>query len=128
MKAIYQCPKCKKEKEISSISVSTPIFRFQRCGCGKILRFNKGARFSMHYHIEKDETWYVNKGEFLLKKINTKTAEVEEIHLSKGSIVRNLPGEPHQLISETTGAEIFEVSTRHLDQDSYRVWKGDSQE
>ena len=35
--------------------------------CGKILQFNKGKKFSMHYHILKKETWYVSKGSFILK-------------------------------------------------------------
>ena len=30
--------------------------------CGKLLRFKQGAKFSMHYHMIKDETWYVDKG------------------------------------------------------------------
>ena len=28
--------------------------------CGKLLKFNKGARFSMHFHAEKEETWFKN--------------------------------------------------------------------
>ena len=35
-------------------------------------------------------------------------------------------GEPHQIICEEEG-DIFEVSTTHSDSDSYRVFKGDSQ-
>ena len=27
--------------------------------CGKILHFNGNSKFSMHYHLIKDETWYV---------------------------------------------------------------------
>jgi len=27
--------------------------------CGKILFFKKGCKFSMHYHMIKQETWYV---------------------------------------------------------------------
>jgi len=34
---------------------------------------------------------------------------------------------PHQLITGEQGGEIFEVSTEHFDDDSYRVEKGDSQ-
>jgi len=30
--------------------------------CGKILEFKKGCKFSMHFHMEKDETWWVEKG------------------------------------------------------------------
>ncbi len=29
--------------------------------CGKILVFNSGCQFSMHYHLIKQETWYVVK-------------------------------------------------------------------
>ena len=37
--------------------------------CGKLLVFKKGAKFSMHYHLIKDETWYVDEGEFILIEI-----------------------------------------------------------
>ena len=94
--------------------------------CGKILQFKKGCKFSMHYHLIKDETWYVNFGEFLYRWIDTETAEVHERHLVEGDVVRQLPGQPHQLEALFEG-EIFEVSTQHFDEDSYRVWKGDSQ-
>lgn len=94
--------------------------------CGKILRFKKGAKFSMHYHMIKDETWYVNEGEFIYRWIDTETAETFENHLRVGDVVRQRPGQPHQLEALTHG-EVFEVSTEHFDSDSYRVWKGDSQ-
>lgn len=94
--------------------------------CGKILQFNQGCKFSMHYHLEKDETWYVNSGEFLYRWIDTDNAEVHEQKLGPGDIVRQRPGQPHQIEAITFG-EIFEVSTHHEDSDSYRVWKGDSQ-
>ena len=91
--------------------------------CGKILIFKSGCKFSMHYHLEKDETWYVNSGEFIYRWIDTETAEVNEVVLKVGDVVRQLPGQPHQLEALTEG-EIFEVSTHHKDSDSYRVWKG----
>ena len=34
--------------------------------CGKLLIFKKGCRFSMHYHLIKDETWYVARTPVLL--------------------------------------------------------------
>ena len=43
-----------------------------------------------------------------------------------GDVVRQRPGQPHQLEAITKGV-IFEVSTQHFDSDSYRVWKGDTQ-
>lgn len=94
--------------------------------CGKLLIFKAGCKFSMHYHMIKDETWYVDKGEFLYRWIDTETAEVHEEQLKPGDIVRQRPGQPHQLEAQTEGI-IFEVSTTHFDSDSYRVWKGDSQ-
>jgi mannose-6-phosphate isomerase-like protein (cupin superfamily) len=94
--------------------------------CGKLLIFKQGCKFSMHYHMIKDETWYVDKGEFLYRWIDTETAEVHEQHLHVGDTVRQRPGQPHQLEAITEGT-IFEVSTTHSDSDSYRVWKGDSQ-
>jgi len=94
--------------------------------CGKLLRFKQGAKFSMHYHMIKDETWYVDKGEFIYRWIDTDTAETIEQHLKVGDTVRQRPGQPHQLEALTDGV-VFEVSTHHEDTDSYRVWKGDSQ-
>jgi mannose-6-phosphate isomerase-like protein (cupin superfamily) len=94
--------------------------------CGKLLIFKQGCKFSMHYHMIKDETWYVNEGEFIYRWIDTQTAEIFEEKLKSGDIVRQKPGQPHQLIS-LNGGVIFEVSTTHNDSDSYRVMKGDSQ-
>lgn len=94
--------------------------------CGKILIFKRGCKFSMHYHLEKDETWYVNSGRFIYRWIDTDNADVNEQELVIGDIVRQRPGQPHQIEALTDG-EIFEVSTHHDDADSYRVWKGDSQ-
>ena len=93
--------------------------------CGKLLIFKKGCRFSMHYHLIKDETWYVNKGEFIYRWIDTETAETIEQKLKVGDVVRQRVGQPHQLIALTDG-EVFEVSTQHFDEDSYRVVKGDT--
>jgi len=94
--------------------------------CGKLLCFKQGAKFSMHYHMIKDETWYVNEGEVIYRWIDTETAEVKEQHLRVGDTVRQRPGQPHQLEALTDGI-VFEVSTEHFNSDSYRVWKGDSQ-
>ncbi len=102
------------------------IFENNELYCGKLLNFKQGAKFSMHYHMIKDETWYVQEGEFIYRWINTETAEVNERVLKVGDTVRQYPGQPHQLEALTDGV-VYEVSTEHFDNDSYRVWKGDSQ-
>lgn len=119
---VEECPGCKVPKgwghEI--------VFENNELYCGKLLCFHQGAKFSMHYHLIKDETWYVESGEFIYRYINTINADVVEIKLKKGDTVRQRPGQPHQLEALTDGV-IFEVSTQHFDSDSYRVWRGDSQ-
>jgi len=103
-------------KEI--IFVNTPEY------CGKILCFDKNKKFSMHYHIKKKETWYVSKGKFILNWINTETGTMYSEYLSVGDVITNARGEPHQLVA-LEDSEVFEVSTRHYDEDSYRIYKGD---
>ena len=94
--------------------------------CGKILIFKEGCKFSIHYHMNKDETWWVEYGEFIYRWIDTETAEMNQVKLEEGDVVRQRPGQPHQLEAISNG-RIFEVSTHHEDSDSYRVIKGDSQ-
>ena len=94
--------------------------------CGKFLNFNAGAKFSMHFHAEKEETWYVLNGKFIIKWINTENAEVNEKELHAGDTWHNLPLVPHQLYCINQGT-IVEVSTPDSVEDNYRVVKGDSQ-
>ena len=119
---VYECSECKIPKGWGE----EIIISNHELYCGKLLRFKQGAKFSMHYHMIKDETWYVNEGEFIYRWIDTETAEVIEQQLKVGDSVRQLPGQPHQLEALTDGV-VFEVSTQHFDTDSYRVWKGNSQ-
>ena len=119
---ITHCDECKVPKgwghEI--IFVNNELY------CGKLLVFKKGCKFSMHYHMIKDETWYVSEGEFVYRWIDTESAETKETILKVGDSVRQFPGMPHQLEALTDGV-VFEVSTQHFDSDSYRIWKGSSQ-
>jgi mannose-6-phosphate isomerase-like protein (cupin superfamily) len=94
--------------------------------CGKLLKFNTGARFSMHFHAHKDETWYVLDGRFEVITIDTKDAHQDSSILTSGDVWRNQPLEPHQLVCIEAGT-IIEVSTADSVEDNYRVGKGDSQ-
>jgi len=97
--------------------------------CGKIMVFEKaGNKFSLHFHKEKDETWFVNSGKFLLRYIDTKTATLYTKELSEGEVWRNPPLMPHQLEALEDNSSITEVSTPDSVEDNYRVAPGDSQE
>jgi mannose-6-phosphate isomerase-like protein (cupin superfamily) len=94
--------------------------------CAKLLNFNKGARFSMHFHVKKKETWYVTKGKFYLSIINTEDASKGLMELNVGDVFTVDRLVPHQLRAVEEG-QIMEVSTQHFEDDSYRVEMGDSQ-
>jgi quercetin dioxygenase-like cupin family protein len=94
--------------------------------CGKILQFNKGASFSMHYHIKKEETWCVTKGKLKLEYFNLEKADRLTKTLEQGDVVHLAPCIPHKLTA-LEDSSVFEVSTQHFNEDSYRVEKGASQ-
>jgi len=94
--------------------------------CGKLMHFNKDAKFSMHFHSNKDETWLILEGKFELRYIDTKDASTHSKILKEGDTWRNYPLEPHQLICIEEGI-VVEVSTPDSVEDNYRVGKGDSQ-
>ena len=97
--------------------------------CGKIMFFEKAnAKFSMHFHKEKDETWFVNTGQFKVRWIDTSNAALYEKNLKEGDVWHNPPLQPHQLICLQEGSSITEVSTADSVEDNYRVAPGDSQE
>jgi len=96
--------------------------------CGKIMVFERaGAKFSMHFHRDKEETWFVNAGRFKLTWCNTLTAQYHEQVLEEGMVWHNPPLQPHQLEALVDHSTIFEVSTPDSIEDNYRIIPGDSQ-
>ena len=92
--------------------------------CGKLLVFTKsGNKFSMHYHMIKDETWYVQKGAFQFDWIDTENGERCYTQIQEGDIIEIKKGLPHQLTALSEQATVFEVSTQHFDEDSYRIYR-----
>ncbi len=92
--------------------------------CGKLLVFNKsGDKFSMHYHMIKDETWYVQEGAFQFDWLDTENGERLYTQIQKGDVIEIKKGLPHQLTALVDNATIFEVSTQHFDDDSYRIYR-----
>jgi hypothetical protein len=94
--------------------------------CGKMMNFNENAKFSMHFHREKDETWYVLSGTFEVEWIDTADASTHTKTLVAGDTWRNYPLLPHRLTCINAGT-VIEVSTPDSVEDNYRVQPGDSQ-
>ena len=93
--------------------------------CGKLLFFEKNKRCSWHYHKLKDETFYLQSGKILLfygdsDDLNTAT----NIVLEPGDKFHIYRGLRHQMVA-VEASELFEFSTQHFEDDSYRVIKGD---
>lgn len=95
--------------------------------CGKLLVFNKcGDKFSMHYHLKKKETWYIQKGGFIFNWIDVENGKLHTKVLAIGDSVLIDRGLPHQLEAMMDESTIFEVSTEHFDEDSYRIYRNTS--
>tara|TARA_R100000234_G_scaffold309_3_gene248 strand:- start:584 stop:943 length:360 start_codon:yes stop_codon:yes gene_type:complete len=93
--------------------------------CGKLLYFVKGKRCSFHYHKLKDEVFYVQSGKILVKFSEEDDIEnVGQITLRPGDNFHVYRGLRHQMIA-LEDTELFEFSTQHFDEDSYRIIKGD---
>ena len=93
--------------------------------CGKILFFERGKKCSWHYHKVKDETFYVQSGEILLRYGEHDDIERSKtINLKPGDKFYVPPGLRHQMtgIADT---ELFEFSTQHFEYDSCRIIRGD---
>jgi len=93
--------------------------------CGKLLYFEKGKRCSWHYHKIKDEVFYIQSGKILVKYSDDDHLEkANEKILTKGDNFHVYTGLRHQMIA-LENTELFEFSTQHFDEDSYRIKKGD---
>ena len=97
--------------------------------CGKILHFDKiGNKCSFHYHKLKAEHFHCVSGGFLLKLSWDDDYENSQmVHLFKLNTIEIPIGLRHQMIALEDGSELIEISTTHLEDDSYRVAPGDSQ-
>ena len=93
--------------------------------CGKLLFFEKGKKCSYHYHKKKVETFYLHSGKMLIKFGNIDDISVcFEKLLTTGDVFEIPIGRRHQMIA-IEDSELFEFSTQHFEDDSYRIEKGD---
>ena len=93
--------------------------------CGKLLFFKKGKKCSWHYHKLKDEVFYLQSGQLLVKHSDDDNInEAAELLLNPGENFHVYRGLRHQM-QALEDSELFEFSTQHFDEDSYRITKGD---
>jgi rfaE bifunctional protein kinase chain/domain len=81
--------------------------------CGKKLVLNEGYCCSLHYHKIKDETFYIALG-----KVGFQLND-EHFILTPGDSLLITPGTKHRFYG-LEHSEIFEFSTHHMEDDSYR--------
>lgn len=82
--------------------------------CGKKLVLNKGKRCSLHCHKIKHETFYVQEGKVLMELDKT------ERIMQPGDFIEIPIGKVHRF-SGLENSVIFEFSTKHFEEDSYRA-------
>lgn len=93
--------------------------------CGKLLYFVKGKKCSWHYHKLKDEVFYIQSGKIILRySLSDDIAFADTVILSKGDRFHVYRGLKHQM-EALEDTELFEFSTQHFDEDSYRLITGD---
>ena len=93
--------------------------------CGKLLYFVKDRKCSWHYHKIKDETFYIQSGKLeLLYGWHEDKSLCTSVVLNKGDYFHIPVGLKHQMRA-LEDTELIEFSTQHLDEDSYRLQKGD---
>lgn len=84
--------------------------------CAKILHLKMGFICSLHYHVVKDETFYILFGKCML--------EINDVLYSMGDgcSIRIRPGQVHRFWTDAIGGcEILEVSTPHSEEDVVRL-------
>ncbi len=89
--------------------------------CGKILQIYQGYSTSLHFHLQKHETFYITKGQLQVDLICTIDGVKVTRILSEGDTLEIDRGQPHQLIAYDGDVEFIEVSTFHRDSDSHRI-------
>lgn len=93
--------------------------------CGKLLFFNKKKKCSWHYHKIKDEVFYLQSGKLIIRFGETdELRDCSTIILNPGERFHVPIGLRHQM-EAIEDSELFEFSTEHFEEDSYRIIRGD---
>ena len=91
--------------------------------CGKILDIEAGCNTSMHFHLEKHETFFVLEGTLQVDWVETESGDVKTTLVKSNDCMEMPRGVPHKLIANDENVKLIEASTFHEDEDSYRLYK-----
>jgi mannose-6-phosphate isomerase-like protein (cupin superfamily) len=114
--------------------------------CGKELVLYKDKKCSVHYHKVKKETFYVVSGSMIVdlyshpfrvdyedldEAVDTLVRNgglaIKSHYMEKGDSLLIDPQTPHRFRGLAEETRFMEFSTQHFEEDSYRIWPGDSQ-
>ena len=114
--------------------------------CGKELVLFKDKQCSVHYHKVKKETFYVVSGSMIVDLyshpfevengdldqtvddlVMNGQLDIKGVYMEKGDSILIDPGTPHRFQGLAEETRFMEFSTQHFEEDSYRIWPGDSQ-
>ena len=80
---------------------------------GKLIHVNKGQSLSLQYHVEKDESIFIQAG-LLDLVLENSAGELETHRLSPGMSARIVPGRRHRFVA-VEDTDLFEVSSPEID-------------
>lgn len=106
--------------------INSPLY------CGKVLFFKKGKKCSWHYHKRKTETFYLQSGKLKVYYSFEDCMVDDQFDFTLANELMMGPGDhfhlpadlKHQMYAEED-SYLFEFSTQHFDEDSFRLEKGD---
>jgi mannose-6-phosphate isomerase len=89
---------------------------------GKLIHVDKGHQLSLQYHVEKDESIFIQAG-LLDLVLENEDGVIETHRLTPGMSARVLPGRRHRFVA-VEDTDLFEVSSPEIDdvvrlEDSY---------
>src|SRR5574337_1868854 len=123
---LFQLPSVKRVDK--RLGFEELLFNTDRLCVKKLIIF-PNASFSMHFHKDKQEVFYLIQGRIKIELIDTHNADVVKYILHPGESILINSLTPHKVTSLITddSSIIIEASTHHEDSDSYRVLPGDNQ-
>ena len=94
--------------------------------CGKILFIEQGKSTSMHYHVDKHETFYVIDGVLRVDMLRDKNKPEDHpftMTCNEGESMEMEREQCHKLMATESNVTLIEISKFHRDEDSHRLYR-----